>query len=109
MNAYSEDLRIGVLSYVESGHKYKETGERFGVSTRAICAWVRLKRETGTLKIKAVPRSPHVLPPYNWSSLCEVICYNYPRIRLEINYAKSQESRRNSNAIEEGRNIDKSR
>ncbi|MDR2681867.1 MAG: transposase, partial [Holosporaceae bacterium] len=29
MNAYSEDLRIRVIGYVESGHKYNEAAERY--------------------------------------------------------------------------------
>ena len=61
MNAYSEDLRIRVIAYIESGHKYKEARERFAVSERTICSWVKLKRATGSLKAEAVPRSPHKL------------------------------------------------
>ncbi|MDR2681740.1 MAG: transposase, partial [Holosporaceae bacterium] len=49
MNAYSEDLRMRVIGYVESGHKYNEAAERYGVSERTICNWVRLKKETGCL------------------------------------------------------------
>jgi transposase len=59
MNAYSEDLKIRVVAYVEAGHIYRDAAERFGVSERAICDWIRLKREMGSLKIEAVPRSPH--------------------------------------------------
>jgi transposase len=61
MNAYSEDLRTRVIGYVESGHKYKEAGERYGVSERTICNWVKLKKERGSLKAEVVPRSPHKL------------------------------------------------
>jgi transposase len=61
MNAYSEDLRVRVIGYVESGHNYKEAGERYGVSERTICNWVKLKKEKCSLKVKAVPRSPHKL------------------------------------------------
>jgi transposase len=61
MNAYSEDLRIRVIKYVESGHKYAEAAERYGVSNRTICNWVKLKKETGRLKAEPVPRSPHKL------------------------------------------------
>ncbi|MDR0581054.1 MAG: transposase [Holosporaceae bacterium] len=61
MNACSEDLRLRVIGYVESGHKYKEAAERFGVSERSICNWIKLKRETGSLKAESVPRSPHKL------------------------------------------------
>jgi transposase len=62
MNAYSKDLRERVVAYVESGHKYREAAGRYGVSERAICNWIKLKKETGSLKIEAVPRSPHKLP-----------------------------------------------
>jgi transposase len=62
MNAYSEDLRNRVVSYVESSHKYKEAAERYGVSERTICNWVKLKKEKGSLRIEAVARSPHKIP-----------------------------------------------
>jgi transposase len=61
MNAYSNDLRERVIEYAESGHTYKEAGNRFGVSERTICNWVKLKRETGSLRVDVVPRSPHKL------------------------------------------------
>jgi transposase len=61
MNAYSEDLRMRAIKYVESGHKYKESAERYGISERTICNWVRLKKESGSLKVEVVPRSPHKL------------------------------------------------
>jgi transposase len=61
MNAYSEDLRERVIGYIESGHTYKEASERYGVSERTICNWIRLRKETGSLKAESVPRSPHKL------------------------------------------------
>jgi transposase len=62
MNAYSTDLRARVIEYVEKGHTQKESAARFGVSDRTVWNWVKLKRETGSLKVEAVPRSPHKLP-----------------------------------------------
>jgi transposase len=61
MNAYSEDLRIRVIKYVETGHSRKEAAEKYEVSERTICSWIKLKKETGSLKVEAVPRSPHKL------------------------------------------------
>jgi transposase len=61
MKAYSEDLRIRVIEYVESGHKYEEAGAIYGVSERTICNWVKLKKERGSLKVESVSRSPHKL------------------------------------------------
>jgi transposase len=61
MNAYSEDLRIRVVDYVEAGHTYKESGAMYGVSDGTVYKWIKLKKETGSLKVEAVPRSPHKL------------------------------------------------
>ncbi|GHT97769.1 hypothetical protein FACS1894126_2430 [Alphaproteobacteria bacterium] len=61
MNAYSEDLRSRVIGYIESGHSRKEACSIFGVCTRSVCRWIKLKQETGSLKAKFVPRSPHKL------------------------------------------------
>ncbi|MDR0555419.1 MAG: IS630 transposase-related protein, partial [Holosporaceae bacterium] len=61
MNAYREDLRKRVVAYVESGHKYRDEADRYGVSERTVCKWIKLKKETGSLKVKHVPRSPHKL------------------------------------------------
>jgi transposase len=61
MNAYSEDLRERVIKYIESGHDRREACEVFGVSLKSVTNWIKLKKETGSLRIEAVPRSPHKL------------------------------------------------
>ncbi|MDR2766332.1 MAG: transposase [Holosporaceae bacterium] len=54
-------MRKRAMEYVEPWHGYKEAGGRYGVSERMVCAWVRLKKETGSLIAQSVSRSPHKL------------------------------------------------
>jgi transposase len=61
MNAYSEDLRIKVINYLESGHTQEETSALFGVCKRSIVSWLKLKETTGSLKAVSTPRTPHKL------------------------------------------------
>jgi putative transposase len=62
MNARSEDLRTRVINYIEKGGSHKEAIAIFEVSSRSIYRWIKLKKETGNLEVRPVPRSPHKLP-----------------------------------------------
>jgi transposase len=81
MNAYSVDLRLRVIGYIESGHSRNEASSLFGVSIRSICRWMKLKQETGNLNARHVPRSPHKLPN---QELLEYVKANPDRYLREI-------------------------
>jgi transposase len=60
---YSVDLRERVITFIERGGGKLEASRMFSVSRSAIDAWIKLKKETGSLK------SPP-LPPRAWRKLC---------------------------------------
>lgn len=62
MNAYSLDLRELVEAFVEEGHSQAEAARQFKLHPVTVSRWIKLKKETGSLKVVAVPRSPHKLP-----------------------------------------------
>ncbi len=47
---YSEDLRVRVLSYVDSGASKMAAHKTFGVSRSTIDRWLKLRAATGSLK-----------------------------------------------------------
>jgi transposase len=52
MNAYSKDLRLGVLGAVERGMAREEASELFGVSRSTIKRWVKRRRQGEDLEPK---------------------------------------------------------
>lgn len=48
--AYSQDLRIRVIAYVEGGHTQLEAAGAFQVHHKTVSNWLRLKALTGSLK-----------------------------------------------------------
>lgn len=62
MNAYSLDLRKLVVAYVEEGHTQAEAARQFKLHAVTVSRWIKLKKTNGSLKVIAVPRSPHKLP-----------------------------------------------
>ena len=62
MNSYSLDLRELVVAYVEEGHTQAEAARQFKLHPVTVSRWIKLKKTTGSLKVVAVPRSPHKLP-----------------------------------------------
>lgn len=62
MNAYSLDLRIRAMDYLDEGHTYAETSNLFKICLRTIYNWSRLRNEKGSLDVKHTPRSPNKLP-----------------------------------------------
>ena len=62
MNAYSLDLRKLVVEFVEDGHSQAEAARQFKLHPMTVSRWIKLKKTTGSLKVVAVPRSPHKLP-----------------------------------------------
>ena len=50
MMPYSEDLRVRVLSYVDSGMSKMSAHKTFGVSRSTIDRWFKLRAATGSLK-----------------------------------------------------------
>lgn len=47
--ALSEDLRIRVVEFVESGASHRQAAARFGVSAASVSRWRALKRRQGNL------------------------------------------------------------
>jgi transposase len=53
-NAYSPDLRIRVIDYVEAGGRRTEAAKLYKVSRDTIRRWMNQKKSEGTLKPKAI-------------------------------------------------------
>lgn len=58
MKAYSEDLRERVVRAVDQGKSRKEIVNLFGVSLATLKRYLKQRRETGSLKPKAIPGRP---------------------------------------------------
>lgn len=53
---YSEDLRVRVLSHVDSGKSKMSAHKTFGVSRSTIDRWLELRARTGSLKANTTYR-----------------------------------------------------
>jgi len=51
--AYSVDLRVRVIDYIDNGHSVPETANIFQVSINTVRNWLRLKDETGDVFCRA--------------------------------------------------------
>jgi len=59
MKAYSEDLRERILWAVDQGHPRAEIVQRFGVSLSTVKRYLKLRRDEGHVRPKAIPgRTP---------------------------------------------------
>ena len=58
MKPYSKDLRLRVLSAVDSGKPREEVAKTFSVSMPTIKRWLKRRRETGDVKPKPIPGRP---------------------------------------------------
>lgn len=58
MRAYSQDLRQRILRAVDQGQPRAEIIKTFAVSRSTIKRYLKLRRETGDVKPKAIPGRP---------------------------------------------------
>src|ERR687889_2788727 len=58
MKPYSKDLRLRVLSAVDSGKPREEVAETFSVSMPTIKRWLKRRRETGDVEPEPIPGRP---------------------------------------------------
>ena len=58
MKPYSKDLRLRVLSAVDSGTPRVEVAKTFSVSMPTIKRWLKRRRETGDVQPRAIPGRP---------------------------------------------------
>ena len=58
MKPYSKDLRLRVLSAVDSGKPREEVAKTFSVSMPTIKRWLKRRRETGDVEPRAIPGRP---------------------------------------------------
>jgi transposase len=58
MKPYSKDLRLRVLSAVDSGKPREEVAKTFSVSMPTIKRWLRRRRETGDVEPEPIPGRP---------------------------------------------------
>ena len=58
MKAYSQDLRERVVRAVDQGKSRKEIVKLFAVSLATLKRYLKQRRETGSLKPKAIPGRP---------------------------------------------------
>ncbi len=58
MKAYSQDLRDRVVRAVDQGKSRQEIVSLFGVSLATLKRYLKQRRETGSLKPKAIPGRP---------------------------------------------------
>ena len=50
--AYSYDLRVRVISFLENGGKIKEASKLFNIGRRTVIAWKKMRKATGDVKAK---------------------------------------------------------
>jgi transposase len=48
--AYDNKFRERVIAYMDKGHSYRKTSELFGIDSKTILRWRKLRHETGELK-----------------------------------------------------------
>src|ERR687897_1703293 len=58
MKPYSKDLRLRVLSAVDSGSPREELAKTFSVSMPTIKRWLKRRKETGDVQPKPIPGRP---------------------------------------------------
>jgi transposase len=58
MKPYSKDLRLRVLSAVDSGKPREEVAKTFSVSMPTIKRWLKRRRETGDVEPEPIPGRP---------------------------------------------------
>jgi len=58
MRAYSDDLRQRIVRAVDQGHRQAEIAAAFQVSVATIKRYLKLRRETGQVKVKPIPGRP---------------------------------------------------
>ena len=58
MKPYSKDLRLRVLSAVDSGERREEVAKTFAVSVPTIKRWLRRRRQTGDVEPEPIPGRP---------------------------------------------------
>jgi transposase len=58
MKPYSKDLRLRVLSAVDSGKPREQVAKTFSVSMPSIKRWLRRRRETGDVEPEPIPGRP---------------------------------------------------
>jgi transposase len=58
MKPYSKDLRLRVLSAVDSGKPREQVAKTFSVSMPTIKRWIKRRRETGDVEPEPIPGRP---------------------------------------------------
>ena len=58
MKPYSKDLRLRVLSAVDSGKPREEVAKTFSVSMPSIKRWLKRRQETGDVEPEPIPGRP---------------------------------------------------
>jgi transposase len=58
MKPYSKDLRLRVLSAIDSGKPREEVAKTFSVSMPTIKRWLKRRRETGDVEPEPIPGRP---------------------------------------------------
>ena len=87
---YAIDLRKRVINFIENGHSIKETGRVFQIGTTTISKWIKLKRETCSLRPKELKRKPRKL---DYDKLVEFVKNNSDMYIKDIaNYFKVSRS-----------------
>lgn len=54
---YSNDLRERVIAYKDDNHTQAETCAVFGISRSTLNAWLKLRRETGSVQAQPPPKT----------------------------------------------------
>ena len=59
MARYSESFRVKVVGFLDKGYTIEQTAELFGISTKSVWTWKKMREEGKRLVFEFVPRSPH--------------------------------------------------
>lgn len=57
--AYSYDLRIRIINFLEQGKTIKETAKLYSISRKTVIEWKKLKKQTGDVKAKTNYHTGH--------------------------------------------------
>jgi transposase len=92
MRAYSYDLRQRILHAVDQGKSRIEIIQAFDVSQATIKRYLKLRRETGDVKPKAIPGRPAIeqSPPYLQGSSHNSMLTLMQRLRNIVTSGKAQ-------------------
>jgi transposase len=82
--AYSYDLRLKVMNFVDKGKTIKEASRVFLISRKTIMEWKRIKKESGDFKAKTGYQTGHRRVIKDIEKFKEFVKQNYDKSGAEM-------------------------